>query len=242
MNSSSSDRRSERFFAGKGFYIVLFLCAAVIGVSAWMMAAGNRAMDASDVTEVMSTDREVETVIAPNRDRESLIDETQFAPPEVETSAPAEPAEDEPNAAAQSAGTEEIVYIWPVGGEIVREHTLSALKYDDTMHDWRTHRGVDIACEIGAAVSAARGGRIESVVFDDFYGTTVVIDHGDGMRSVYSNLAEETAVSVGDWVDAGTVIGSVGKSALCEIAQTAHLHFEMSFNGVSVDPMGYLAA
>ena len=44
MSSNGSGKKLEGFFTGKGFYIVLFLCAAVIGVSAWMMAAGNEAM------------------------------------------------------------------------------------------------------------------------------------------------------------------------------------------------------
>ena len=44
MNSSSSGKSPEKFLTGKGFYIVLFLCAAVIGVSAWVMATGNEAM------------------------------------------------------------------------------------------------------------------------------------------------------------------------------------------------------
>ncbi len=45
MSSKSSGKKLEGFFTGKGFYIVLFLCAAVIGVSAWMMAAGNETMN-----------------------------------------------------------------------------------------------------------------------------------------------------------------------------------------------------
>ena len=45
MSIYSSGRKLEGFFTGKGFYIVLFLCAAVIGLSAWMMAAGNETMD-----------------------------------------------------------------------------------------------------------------------------------------------------------------------------------------------------
>ena len=45
MNSNSSGGKLEGFFTGKGFYIVLFLCAAVIGISAWMMAAGERTME-----------------------------------------------------------------------------------------------------------------------------------------------------------------------------------------------------
>ena len=45
MSINSSGRKLEGFFTGKGFYIVLFLCAAVIGVSAWMLAAGNETME-----------------------------------------------------------------------------------------------------------------------------------------------------------------------------------------------------
>ena len=44
-SSNSSGKKLEGFFTGKGFYIVLFLCAAVIGVSAWMKAAGNETMN-----------------------------------------------------------------------------------------------------------------------------------------------------------------------------------------------------
>ena len=45
MNSKSSGKGLEGFLMGKGFYIVLFLCAAVIGLSAWMMTAGNETME-----------------------------------------------------------------------------------------------------------------------------------------------------------------------------------------------------
>ena len=48
MNSKSSGKGLEGFLMGKGFYIVLFLCAAVIGLSAWMMTAGNETMEERD--------------------------------------------------------------------------------------------------------------------------------------------------------------------------------------------------
>jgi len=60
------------------------------------------------------------------------------------------------------------------------------------------------------------------------------------MRSVYANLSEETAVAVGAWVDPGVVIGTVGRSALCEISQEPHLHFELRRNGAPVDPAVFL--
>ena len=50
MSSKSSGKKLEGFFTGKGFYIVLFLCAAVIGVSAWMMADGNETMNGTSST------------------------------------------------------------------------------------------------------------------------------------------------------------------------------------------------
>ena len=64
MSSKSSGKKLEGFFTGKGFYIVLFLCAAVIDVSAWMMAAGNETMnDTSKTNSVGMTNKRVETII-----------------------------------------------------------------------------------------------------------------------------------------------------------------------------------
>ncbi len=72
MNSKSSGGWLEGFFTGKGFYIVLFLCAAVIGVSAWMLAAGNGTME--EVVPVSNTEnRRVETVVVPPKRAENEI-------------------------------------------------------------------------------------------------------------------------------------------------------------------------
>ncbi len=242
MNSSSSGKSPERFLTGKGFYIVLFLCAAVIGVSAWVMATGNEAMQKSETTGIPGGHR-VETVIAPAAEGSDWIDESEIAPPELRADALAEPApEPEAEAAAETASAAPAVYVWPVAGEIVRPYCVSALAYDATMRDWRTHSGIDIACGEGTNVLAARGGKVVSIARDGLYGTVLTIDHGDGMRSVYANLNEETAVEEGTWVDPGVVIGTVAKSALCEVAQDAHLHFELRQSGASVDPAVFLPA
>ena len=243
MNSSSSGRSPERFLTGKGFYIVLFLCAAVIGVSAWVMATGNEAMKKSEIGGTVGGHR-VETVIAPAAEGSDWIDETEIAPPETRAETMAEPeaqAQEESTAEAVSRAAP-VVYVWPVLGQIEREYSVSALKYDVTLQDWRTHSGIDIACDEGASVAAARGGQVVSIVSDGLYGTVLTIDHGDGMRSVYANLAPETAVPEGAWVDAGVPLGTVGSSALCEIGQDAHLHFELRRSGASVDPAAYLPA
>ena len=243
MNSSSSGKRPEGSLTGKGFYIVLFLCAAVIGVSAWVMAAGNGTMQNENSLDGYGGEHRVEMVIAPAPEDSGRIDETEFAPPEIgsETMAmPDESASDDPQSVPAAVRTASVSYIWPTAGVIERDYSVAELKFDQTMQDWRTHGGIDIAAEEGSSVVAVRGGRIESVVNDSLLGTVLTIDHGDGIRSVYANLAPETSVRPGEWVDPGVPIGTVGHSALCEIGQNGHLHFEMRANGAAVDPMAYL--
>ena len=132
------------------------------------------------------------------------------------------------------------VYTWPVKGEIIRDFSLEVLAYDETMGDWRTHCGLDISAPLGVEVCSVSAGIVEAVYEDDLMGTTVVIDHGEGVRSVYSNLAAVPAVVVGEQVKTGTVIGAVGETALAETGRPPHLHLEMSRNGYEVDPLQYL--
>ena len=251
MNSSSSGKRLEGFFAGKGFYIVLFLCAAVIGVSAWVMAAGKETDgDPAKGVGVRLDNQRVETIIIPPQ---------QAAPAMAEESLPAEaPAVlDEGLNETVTAPVEESVqvwregdvmeveaptYAWPVSGEIERSHSMEQLAYDVTLGDWRTHDGIDILAQEGTEVMAAHCGSVESIEKDDLYGVTVTVSHGDGSVSVYANLSEELAVSVGDWLEPGMLIGTVGGTALCEIGQQGHLHFAMQVDGASVNPLDYLPA
>ena len=88
MNSSSSGKSPEKFLTGKGFYIVLFLCAAVIGVSAWVMATGNEAMKKTESTDSVIGSHRVETVIAPAAEGSDWIDESEIAPPELRADSP----------------------------------------------------------------------------------------------------------------------------------------------------------
>ncbi|MCD8115883.1 MAG: M23 family metallopeptidase, partial [Oscillospiraceae bacterium] len=104
------------------------------------------------------------------------------------------------------------------------------------------HDGIDITCDLGTQVIATAAGTVVSVENDDLYGTTVEIDHANGIHSIYANLASEPPVSVGDTVTMGQVIGSVGSTAICETNQVNHLHFAMTCDGLPADPTAYLPA
>ena len=250
MSSNSSGKRLERFFTGKGFYIVLFLCAAVIGVSAWMMAAGNETM-ANDVVSADNSTaysaKRVETVIIPPADSaEAAQTDADSVPAMSGSTAPA----DEESETSAATGDDTVaafadentapVWLWPVSGSVERGYSTERLTYDVTLRDWRTHSGIDIDAPEGSTVTATRGGTVESIVNDDLYGTVVTIDHGDGTKAVYANLADNPPVNVSDAVEPGYIVGAVGTSALAEIAQQSHLHFAVTVNGAGADPLEYL--
>ena len=238
MNSNSSGHGLEGFLTGKGFYIVLFLCAAVIGLSAWMMSVGNETME--DLNDLSLAPR-VETV---------LVTPDVEAPKLEVMAVPAEPAEEAEPVMEEISEEEEAEPVWneadagetcwPVEGELERLHDVEHLHYDVTLRDWRTHEGVDMLAPLGETVCAAMSGVVMNVEEDGLYGTVVTVDHGDGTQAVYANLASIPAVNPGDWVMAGDVIGAVGTTALCEIGQGTHLHFAMYLDGESVDPLDYL--
>ena len=242
--------RVEAFFAGKGFYNVLFLCIAVIGLSAWSMLSGT-GKTSGDTGLTMAVSSMEDSVILDEAPA-NLIPAPESAQP---VSAPAavsipEAPVPEPEAEAQTTQTVPAAppadleirpyYIWPVAGTVETPYSVDELRYNTTMRDWRTHDGIDIAAELGSHVKAAADGRVAEIRDDALYGTTVILSHSDGLVSVYSNLAAQPTVSEGDRVSVGQVIGSVGDTALCEAGEVCHLHFSMALDGVSVDPGEYL--
>ena len=240
MNSRSSGGWLEGLFTGKGFYIVLFLCAAVIGVSAWMLAAGKGTMAEEAIPASNNDTHTVETVILPPRDERIpvLREDTEGVAP-ASREEEAEPVQE---VFGETEAAPDDRYLWPVSGQLLRRHDPDALLYDETMGDWRTHQGIDILAPLGEAVTAAHAGTVESITHDDLMGVIVTVDHGDGVCTVYAGMAEELAVRVGDRVEPGTVIGAVGETALGETALEPHLHFGVRVYGVDKDPLDYLPA
>lgn len=252
MKQQPNRRKAGGFVEGKGFYIVLFLCVAAIGISGYYLFSGLTRQPGGFGQEVISPkngqvaveDRQggqtPSTPAVPQtgedkeQDKDTVQPSAQTKP--AEDSAAAPKSEDAKSDEAPTATT----FVWPVDGAVERDFSLEVFAYDTTMGDWRTHGGVDIAAELGAPVSACAAGTVTDVRSDDMMGYTVIVDHGRGIESVYANLAEGVEVQSGDTVEPGTHLGCVGTSAISESASPSHLHFEMMEYGVSVDPMNYL--
>ncbi len=227
------------FILGKGFYIALTLCFAVIGVSGYYLVSVFSAAQPPAEQPVTGPAR-VEVSVLPEKPNQPPAPERiQNPPPSPKEQAPAPKPEPKPDP-EPAQPTAKPVYTWPVKGEIFSDFSLEVLAYDETMGDWRTHSGVDIAAEAGTRVLAMGNGTVKQVYEDDLMGTAVVIDHGQGLESRYFNLTEKPVVSEGDAVVTGTVIGAVGDTAIAESGRPSHLHFEVVFDGKQVDPINYL--
>lgn len=134
----------------------------------------------------------------------------------------------------------EITFTKPVKGDIVKEYAKDNLIYSNTLKEWVTHLGVDIKADKTTVVKAAAEGTVKSIKNDPRYGLTVIISHGDGLQSVYANLLTSEFVVEGEKVKQGQSIGTVGNSAVFEIVDEPHLHFEILKNNVQVDPSIYI--
>ncbi len=131
-------------------------------------------------------------------------------------------------------------FAMPVEGEIMRNYAKDSLIYSDTLEEWIVHLGIDIKANRTTVVKASEAGTISAIKNDPRYGLTIVIEHVNGYKTIYSNLLTSEFVSEGETVEKGQAIGTVGNSAAFEIVDEAHLHFEIIKDDVNVDPNIYL--
>ena len=146
------------------------------------------------------------------------------------------------NKTVDSKATEnkELSFEKPVDGEIVKEYAKDNLIYSNTLQEWTTHLGIDIKADKTTVVKSAEAGKVKSIKNDPRYGLTIVIEHDNGYQTVYSNLLSSEFVVEGEKVEKGQSIGTVGNTAAFEIADEAHLHFEILKDSIQVDPNIYL--
>ena len=217
----SDNKHSPRGVFGKGYYIALILCAAVIGITSY---AVNR-----------------------NENKEGPGLEALEASAPISEDVPALATQPKPDAVTADGGEEQtsrpkaLVTGSPVAGEEVFGYAMEALSYNQTTRDWRTHNGVDIAAEEGTEVMAAADGQVYTTYEDETLGYTVVIRHEGGYTTHYSSLSQDLRVQAGDTVKLGDVIGTVGSTALVETVLGPHVHFSVTHQDVPMDPAEFLS-
>lgn len=127
-------------------------------------------------------------------------------------------------------------FVYPVEGEITKPYSIENLIYSETLQEWVIHKGIDIKAPRTTVVKASEEGKITSIKNDPRYGLSVIVEHRDGYITIYSNLLTAEFVSEGEQVFKGQTLGTVGNSAVFEIADEPHLHFEILKNNENIDP------
>ena len=135
---------------------------------------------------------------------------------------------------------EDLKFIAPIKGEIIREFAPDSLVYSETLEEWITHNGVDVKADKTSVVTASADGTIYAIKNDPRYGLTVIIEHDGGYKTIYANLLTAEYVVEGEHVQSGQTIGTVGNSAVFEIADDYHLHFEILKDGDYLNPTDYM--
>ena len=205
----------------KGYYIALILCAVAIGICGYMYYR-----NADSNTQLQNPEQTIDVLSPSGGDVQAVATQPQALTPDNA---------DQPTVGPKLPRTK-----MPAAGQTVASYAMDCLSYNVTTRDWRTHNGIDIAAEAGTQVTAAADGLVSAVYQDETMGATVVISHDGGYTTTYASLDSDLSVQVGDTVEMGDVIGCVGSSALLESALGDHVHFSVSCNGISVDPLEFL--
>jgi len=129
--------------------------------------------------------------------------------------------------------TDCIPTLWPVNGRI---SSGFGSRKDPVFPKERFHAGLDLATNYGVNIKAAAKGTVTLSEWYGEYGYAVIIDHGNGIMTVYGHTSK-LLVKKGQSVNKGDIIALVGSSGK---STGSHLHFEIRVNGTPVDPLKYL--
>lgn len=125
---------------------------------------------------------------------------------------------------------------WPLAGQIVMDYSMETAIYDKTLDQYRTNDSVCISGNVGDDITASAEGKVKSVSQDKENLTSVVIEHGNGWLSTYSQLQNNVLVKEGDIVDEGAVIGNLSEPSYKSSLLGPHLEFKVMHNDGCTDP------
>lgn len=146
------------------------------------------------------------------------------------------------NAGSMDSNVSSAGWAWPMPYDGVYLTSYYGYRYHPLDGDWRYHSGIDVSMSgaYGKNIVATRAGTVILSSLESEsgtgYGNYIIIDHGDGYTSLYGHCSE-LLVSQGQRVSRGQIIARVGSTGW---STGPHLHFEVRYNGETVDPLDYV--
>lgn len=128
---------------------------------------------------------------------------------------------------------------WPIVGNILMNYSMNQVVYYKTLNQYRYNPSVVIEATVGQPITAAADGKILSIRENVETGGTIVCDLGDGYQLTYGQL-EDYAVSVGDYVEKGDILGYVAEPSIFYSEEGCNVYFKMTKDGVPVNPLNIM--
>lgn len=248
-NSRFNKEKFQRLFARYGSYVVVGVCIVIVIVASLIvlpkqenkkqtqqLQAGGKNETQNEAHQAgVSIDEAINDILNPETGRPYSESGKRY--PATKPVSDFTQKEDEKEQAGQN--TSELLNP-PVTGEIIWAYAMDELIYSKTLNQWTTHCGTDLACKLGDSVRAVANGTVASVYKDDAFGVTVIVEHENGHKSVYSNLADNPKVKAGDKVKANDILGVCGNTSVLECGDRSHIHFEYYVDDKPVNPEKYV--
>lgn len=150
-----------------------------------------------------------------------------------------DPGKDEPEGPSGPTGGETVKFVAPVDSETYAVEYASI--YENAVNGWwYRHHAVDFAAAAGTEVRSMAAGTVEEISMSQELGNLIVVDHGDGLKTVYRFVEPVEGLKAGDKVTMGQKIGEVATAYGSEYKDGEHLHLEVILDGDYVDPTDYL--
>ncbi len=231
---------------GRSFYIALCICLMAIGIAVYSSYTSIKRIVSPDESTPFSVTNpsdilpKDQTSIEQNKDlrgikkyKDITNDNLKTDTKSEETVAALEPDIIETN--TETIGT----IVLPAGNKMSKKYSGENPVYSKTFNDWRIHNGTDFNLAKGEKVVALTDGTVKDIYSDPIYGTTMVIDHNGEFTAYYSGLGKTTMVNIGEKVENGTEIGSIG-SLPGEALDGDHLHLSIKKGDMYIDPLEIL--
>ncbi len=224
------DTRLAKFVKKRGMHLSLALLMFAVGVGSYAVYKGRQ----SAPPDMIDTEPQVSAPKTPDVSSKESVSSESDKQNTVQSSP------DTPVEKIETEVTDQTVasfFVLPVtSGEILKECDMKNLQYSNTYKDWRLHTAVDFSGLPQSPVKSAGHGVVADVFYDNSYGQTVVIDHGNGIVAYYAGLNKSPSVKKGDKVTAGYQIGVID-TVPSESVDAPHLHLYVKVDGILKDPM-----
>lgn len=229
--------KAKDFFKKEGFYVILFICLCILATVAVVTIKSNKHDDVALQKNNEIQQKNAKQTVKTNSESSQKYDNAMQVKKatKVQTAVP----NNETNSQNVS-NTTSISLDKPVEGTIARAYSEDPVYWDSTS-SYRPNLGVDIKADLGKTVVAAMDGKVEEIS-NTQDGVQVVINHQNGLKTVYSNLDEKVRVTKGQSVSKGAAIGTVGKTTLRSAYEKYgdHLHFAVLKGNDFIDPGKYI--